>query len=172
MSLNESDPIAVLNGFATASAEAIREIVSEIPAERFRQAVQMIGNARSIAVAGELGASAVAACLGDGLSQIGYRCRQVQALEGGSGRLVSELNPGDLLIAIGVGGEPGPLTDVVAIARSRGVGVLGIGFPPERGAAGEADLALTIRAAGPGSMQPLAPHFVLAQSLLLALSES
>lgn len=172
MSVNESDPIAVLNGFATASAEAIRDIVAEIPAGRFRQAVQMIGNARFIAVAGELSASAVAACLGDGLSQIGYRCRQVHAIEGVSGRLVSELNPGDLLIAVGVGAEPGSLTDVVAIARSRGVEVLGIGFPPEGGAVGDTDLALATRAASPGSMQPLAAHFVLAQSLLLALSES
>lgn len=172
MSLNESDPIAVLNGFATASAEAIKEIVAEIPAERFRQAVQMIGNARFIAVAGELSASAVAACLGDGLSQIGYRSYQVRSLEEGHGRLVSRLNPGDLLIAISVGGEPGPLTDIVSIAKSRGVEVLGIGLPPERGTVGEADLSLTVPAAGPDFVQPLAPHFVLAQSLLLALSDS
>ncbi len=132
----------------------------------------MIDSARSIAVAGQHNASAVAACLGDGLCQIGYRCRHLAALDREDRRHVSGMGTGDLLITINLGAEPGPLTDLVSVAQGRGVRVLAIGLSPEDFGVRENDLALVMATTVRGSVQPLVPPFVFAQSLLMVLSDS
>lgn len=172
MPADDPDPLDVLNGIALASAAAIEDVVAEIPRERFEQAVRWIADAHSIAVAGQAQAHAIAACLGEGLSRMGCQCRIVHALDLDERRRVAELTDRDVLVAISCGSGHCAVADLIPIAQTRRARILGITNSSASPVAREADLNFLLRPAGSLSDQPLAPYFVLVQSLLNALDEA
>ena len=172
MPADDPDPLQMLNGFAVESAAAIENIVAGISTERFGEAVRMIADAHSIAVAGQEQAHAIAACLGDGLSRIGCQCRTLHALDHDERRQVAALTDRDVLIAISCGPAHRAVADLIPIARNRRARILGITHSSGGPVARDADLNFILEADRRLGMQPLAPYFVLVQSLLMALDEA
>ena len=132
----------------------------------------LIADAHSIAVAGEEQAHAIAACLGDGLSRMGYRCRTLHSLDRDERRQVAALTNRDILIAISCGPGHGPVADLIPIAQDRRVRILGITDSSASPVARNADLNFILETDRRLGVQPLAPYFVLVQSLLMAIDES
>lgn len=172
MPADEPDLQDVLNDVALASAAAIEDIVAEIPKEPFDEAVQWIADARSIAVAGQEQAHAIAACLGDGLSRMGYRCRTLHLVDRDERRQVAALTDRDVLIAISCGPGYGPFADLIPIAHDRRTRILGITDSSASPVARDADLNFILETDQRLGVRPLAPYFVLVQSLLMALDEA
>ena len=169
MPADDPDPLRMLNGFAVESAAAIENIVAGISAERFGEAVRWISGARSIAVAGQEQAHAIAACLSDGLSRIGRRCRTLHALDRDERRLVATLTDRDILIAISCGSGHCPVSDLIPIARTGRARILGITNCSSSTVARDAHLNFLLGTGRRRGVQPLAPYFVLVESLLMAL---
>ena len=172
MPADDPDPLQVLNGFAVESAAAIENTFTRISAKRFGEAVRLIADAHSIAVAGQEQAHAIAACLGDGLSRMGCRCRTLHALDRDERRQVAALTDRDVLVAISCGPGHGPVAALIPIARYRRARVLGITKSPAGPVARDADLNFILETGRRLGVQPLAPYFVLVQSLLMAFDET
>ena len=172
MPANDPDPLQMLKGFAVESAAAIENIVARISTEQFGEAVRLIADAHSIAVAGQEQAHAIAACLGDGLSRMGYRCRTLHSLDRDERRQVAALTNRDVLVAISCGPGHGPVADVIPIAQNRRARILGITNSSTGPVARGADLNFVLETDPRLGVQPLAPYFVLVQSLLMALDQA
>lgn len=166
----DPDPLDVLKSFAEASAQAVEDLKAQIPAERLRSAVRLIRAAGDVSVAGRDSAHPVAAFLADGLKQLGYRGRFLQALDPGDRRHVEGMRPRDVLFAVSFE-QACPVADLIPIARARRANVLGITNSPSSPVAVNADLNFLLQASETGTVQPLAPHFVLVQALLAALKD-
>lgn len=172
MPSDNPDPLQMLNSFAVESAAAIGKIVAQVSKERFGEAVRLIADAHLVAVAGQEQAHAVAACLGDGLLRMGRRCRTMHALDHDEHRHVAALTDRDVLVAIGCGPGHGPVADLIPIARNRRARILGITDSSASPVARDADLNLILETDRRLGVQPLAPYFVLVQSLLMAIDET
>ena len=172
MPADDPDPLHMLNSFAVESAAAIGKIVAQISTERFDQAVRLIADAHSIAVAGQEQAHAIAACLGDGLFRMGRRCRTLHAIDHDERWHVAALTERDVLVAISYGPGHCPVADLIPIARNRRARILGITDSSASPVAHDADLNLILETDRRLGVQPLAPYFVLVQSLLMALDEA
>ena len=172
MPADDPDPLQMLKGLAVESAAAIENIVAQISTEQFGEAVRLIADAHSITVAGQEQAHAIAACLGDGLSRMGYRCRTLHSLDRDERRQVAALTNQDILIAISCGPGHGPVADLIPIAQNRRARILGITDSSASPVARNADLNFILETDRRLGVQPLAPYFVLVQSLLMAIDES
>jgi len=171
MPADDPDPLQMLKGFAVESTAAIENIVARISTEQFGEAVRLIADAHSITVVGQEQAHAIAACLGDGLSRMGYRCRTLNALDHDERRQVAALTDRDVLVAISCGPAHGPVADLIPITRNRRARILGITESSANPVTRDADLIFILDADRRLGVQPLAPYFVLVQSLLMALDE-
>lgn len=172
MPTDDPDPLQMLNSFAVESAAAIGKIVALVSKERFGEAVQLIADAHLVAVAGQEQAHAIAVCLGDGLLRMGRRCRILHTLDHDERRHVAALTDRDVLVAIGCGPGYSPVEDLIPIARHRRARILGIADSSASPLARDADLNLILETDRRLGVQPLAPYFVLVQSLLMALDEA
>ena len=167
----DTDPLDALNGIAVASASAIENLKAEVPEQRFAEAVRMIGAAREVCVVGRRQARAIAGCLGDGLTQSGFRCRLLHTLSQTEQGYVSTLHRNDLLVAITLEQGPCPVADVIPLAVERRVPILGITNSPANPVAKEADLNLLLGTMPGHGVRPLAPYFVLVQALIVTLND-
>lgn len=170
MTSGDPDPLDVLKGVADASAQAIEALKTKVPTGRIRQAVRLIGTGRTVWVAGRESAYPVAAYLADGLTRLGYRGRLLDASDAEEPLDVEKLRGRDVLVAFSFG-RTCPLADCVRIARKRGVRVLAIADSRENLLAAFSDENLVLHPPAQHSVPPLAAHFVLVQSLLMALND-
>ena len=168
MTVNDPDPLDLLRSFAEASAEAVKDLKRQIPAERLRETVRLISGAETVSVAGRDSAYPVAAFLDEGLKRRGYRGRLLHALDPGERRHVEGMRPRDVLLAVSFE-EACPVADFIPIARERRVSVIGITAAPSSPVARSSDLNLLLQAPRHENVQLLAPYFALVQSLLMAL---
>lgn len=165
------DPLVALNAVADASTLAIDELKASISRTILRQAVRMIGAAKSIHVAGGTKTLPVASYLREGLTRLGLRCPPVPRPDNPDVYRIPGLTPGDVLVAIGPGDRLCALTDIARIARKHQARVLGITNSTANTLAGHCDLCLVVPDFNRYRPQPLAPHFVLVQCLLSGLDE-
>lgn len=171
--LREADsnsPATILNALSDASVLAIDRLKHDLDANKLRQAVQMLEQARFICVLGQRQAFPVAACLSLGLLKLGRRC---QLLDSGAGMLphhIASLTPDDLLIAVGLSDFSRAVLDTVPEARERGVPVLAISNSQTDPLARHSSLSLVVRDPELHQFEPLAPYIVLAQTLVIALA--
>lgn len=167
---DSNNPATILNALSDASVFAIDRLKHDLDANKLRQAVQMLEQARFICVLGQRQAFPVAACLSLGLLKLGRRC---QLLDSGAGMLphhIASLTPDDLLIAVGLSDFSRAVLDTVPEARERGVPVLAISNSQTDPLARHSSLSLVVRDPELHQFEPLAPYIVLAQTLVIALA--
>ena len=165
----EGDGVGLVDAFADASILAIERLKSGIDAESLRSAVRLMEAAGSFGVLGRGRAAPVAACLASGLMGLHRRCVVLDAIPGTTSEQLSAMDPSDLLIVSGFGEIPQPVVDNVLIARRRHLKVLAITDSEFNALARNATACLATGDAELLREPPLAPHLVLAQSLLIAL---
>ncbi len=166
----DPDPLDVLSVVAEASARAVEDVRAQVSGERLREAARMIGAARTVSVAGRDSAYPVAAFVMEGLKRLGYRGRLLHRTGRAERRHVAGLRPRDVLLAIGFG-KACPLAEFIPIAHERRVDVIGIADSPASPLATEPDLSFVLQTDSRLAFQPLAPCFVLAQVLLMAVED-
>ena len=165
----DTDPLVVLNGLADAAAAAINDLKASVSSETLLSAARLIGGAKSITVAGLERASPVAAILADGLMQHGYTCRLWQSLRRAELSQLSAMNTDDVLVAVSLHNRACPVANAVRMAQERRVRVVGITDWVDSPVAQLAEVSFVVPTRGPHEIQPLTPHIVLVQSLLIAL---
>ena len=167
----ETDPLVVLSGLADASALAVKQLKRSVPNDALHRAARMIGAAKTVTVAGRAQAGPVAAFLAEGLEQAGYRCRLLQLLDRAQMSQIVGLGADDVLAAISFGQSACPVANLLSATPDRRVRVLGIADRAGSPVAKLADVSFVLRSAVQHEVQPLAPHFVLVQSLLVAVGD-
>lgn len=171
MPVSDSDPLAVLSGFADISAAAVNDLKRHVPQDTLRDAVRLIGAANAIAVAGLFRAVPVAACLADGLGGHGRACQLLDSVGPAQIERVSRLGVNDALVAISLSESACPVMDLVAAARERRVPVLGIASSAANPLTRHCDVHCVVPSPSHQDVQPLAPLVVLVQTLLVALDD-
>ena len=166
---NEQHVADTLDTLADASILAIRHLRAHIDAERVGEAVRIMDAAESIYVIGRGQAVPVAMCLACGLIELQRRCVVLDGISGTIGRQTAVIDPGDLLIVASFGDDATALVDAVADAHERAVPVLAIVDRVASPLAFRSRVCFAVPNLDLHRFRPLAPHVVLAQSLILAL---
>ena len=165
----ESDPSAILHGFADASALALNHLKTDIDGDALRDAVRMMDAAKQIYVIGQRRAFPVAAYVAYGLIRLEYQCLLLDSVGGMLPQQVATIGVDDLLIAVSFAEYAQPVVDVVSDAHIRNVPVLAITDSMASPLARNSSLYFVVRDAEVHRFRPLAPPIVLAQSLIIAL---
>ena len=165
----ESDPSAILHGFADASALALGHLKTDIDGDTLRNAVRMMDGAKEIYVIGQRRAFPVAAYVSYGLIRLEYRCHLLDSVGGMLPQQVATVGVDDLLIAVSFAEYAQPVVDVVSDAHIRNVPVLAITDSMASPLARNSSLYFVVRDAEVHRFRPLAAPIVLAQSLIIAL---
>ena len=168
----EDHPLVVLGRVAEASASAVGDLKTCIPIDTLREAVRMIGAANCVAVAGPNQAYALAAWLADGLIRQDRCCLHLRSLCRRDIERVSSMGINDVLVAISLSNGMCPVLDIVSTARDRGLHVLGITVSAASPLARQSDVSIVVGSQERHAVQPLAPHIVLIQSLLVSLNDA
>ena len=171
MPANDSDPLAVLSGFADTSASAVSDLKRSVSHDTLRDAVRLIGTAKRIAVAGMKSAVPVASHLADGLGRLGYARQLLESVGPLEIERVSRMGADDVLVAVSLTESACPVMKLVAAAREHRVPVIGITGSAANPLRRHCDLHFVVRSPTRHDVQPLAAHMVLVQTLLMALED-
>ncbi|MYE02167.1 MAG: MurR/RpiR family transcriptional regulator [Alphaproteobacteria bacterium] len=163
------DPAAILHEFASASVLAIERLKEMLDADMLQEAATMMNEAASIYVVGQQRALPVASCLAYSLIELGCRCHMLDPVVGTIARQIATVATDELLIVIGLDELPEAILDAVSDAHERGVPLLAITDSEVNRLARDTRLCFVLRDAEVHRIAPLAPHVVLAQSLVIAL---
>lgn len=166
------EPSEILDALADASALAIERCAADVDAEALSEAVRLMLAADAIHVLGRDRAQPVAACLVHGLIGLRRRCVVLDAVAGTAAQRVEAMRPADLLIAVAHEAGSQSVIDAMASARSRDVPVIAITDSVLGPHTHHASVNIVIHDAGIDGVVPMAPHIVLAQSLIIALGFS
>ena len=169
MKFHEPDLPELLNGFAHASTRAIQDLRATISGVELRKAITMLNAAHSIHVVGNGQAFALAATLVEGLRRQARACHLRGPANASDLQWLRDMYDTDLLVAIHLPERAWPVSMLASAAHSRGIPLLGITDSPLSPVARYADLHFAVSSAGHVDVPPLAPHFVLIQSLLIGL---
>ena len=162
-------PAAILDAVADASAQGIEQLLVRADADALGEAARLMGDANCIHVLGRGRAQPVAGCLVRELIGLRRRCIVLDALPGTLEPQLEAMTPEDLLIAVAFEADPGPAIDAMASVRARGVPVIALTDAELGPLARHGGVNIAVPDPGIDGVSPLAPHIVLAQSLVLAL---
>lgn len=161
----------MLNEVADSSILAIEDFKKNVDAAALDRAVRMLADASSIHVVGYRQASWVAACLFDGLTQLGCRCHRIEAPASVAARIASALGANDLLLALCLSDDDDSAVRVATAARAREVPVLGFAHRADHLLAGASNLFMAMPASPESRLEPWGAHMMFAQVLLVALEK-
>ncbi len=165
-----SDLNVMLDALANASITAINRLRYELDPRELRRAVQMLDQARSIHVIGPRHAWPVATCLSLGLVKLGCQCHLPDSGPEMLPYQLASLTKDDLLVAISLVDFPDAILESVTAAHQRQVPVLAISTSPTSALARNSSLNLVVRDPEVHRFEPLAPHIVLVQTLVITLA--
>ena len=161
----------MLNEVADSSILAIENFKRNVDAAALDHAVKMLADANSIHVIGYRQASWIAACLFDGLVQLGCRCHRIEEPANVAQRVVSALGADDLLLAVCLSDDDDSAVRVAKAAQAGQVPVLAFAHRADHPLAGASNLFVAMPASPESRFEPRAAHMMFAQALLLALEK-
>ena len=161
----------MLNEVADSSILAIEDFMMNVDAAALGRAVKMLADANSIHVVGYRQASWIAACLFDGLVQLGCRCHRIEEPANLAQRVVSALGADDLLLAVCLSDDDDSAVRVAKAAQARKVPVLAFAHRADHLLAGASSLFMAMPASPESRFEPWGAHMMFAQALLLALEK-
>lgn len=161
----------MLNEVADSSIRAIEDFMMNVDAAALDRAVKMLADANSIHVVGYRQASWIAACLFDGLVQLGCRCHRIEEPADVAQRIVSALGADDLLVAVCLSDDDASAVRVAKAAQAGEVPVLAFVHRADHPLAGASNLFMAMPASPESRFEPRAAHMMFAQALLLALEK-
>ena len=162
-------PVAILDAVADHSAQGIDQLLARADADALGKALRLMGAAGCIHVLGRGRAQPVADCLAHELIGLRRRCIVLDALPGTLAPQLEAMTPEDLLIAVAFEADPGPAVDAMASVRARGVPVIALTDAELGPLARHGGVNIAVPDPGIDGVSSLAPHIVLAQSLVLTL---
>lgn len=165
------DAYGALRGLSDVSVLAIEELREHVDTESLTEAVRLLREARTVHVIGRGRARSIVMCLAHGLSGLRRTCSVPDGLASTLSWQVATIDPGDLLIAVGLGADSPDVLDAIDTARARRVPVVAITDSEISALARRSSVYFAIRDADIRPFPPLAAHVVLAQSLILALGQ-
>ena len=165
------DAYGALRALSDASVLAIEELKARVDTESLTEAVRLLRAARTVHVIGRGRARPIALCLAHGLTGLKRACSMPDGLAAELARQVAAIDPGDLVIAVGLGADSPDVLDAINAARTRKVPVVAITDSELGALARRSSVYFAVRDADIRPFPPLAAHVVLAQSLILALGE-
>ena len=165
------DAYGALRALSDASVLAIEELKARVDTESLTEAVRLMRAARTVHVIGRGRARPIALCLAHGLTGLKRACSMPDGLAAELARQVAAIDPGDLVIAVGLGADSPDVLDAINAARTRKVPVVAITDSELGALARRSSVYFAVRDADIRPFPPLAAHVVLAQSLILALGE-
>ncbi len=161
----------MLNEVADSSILAIEDFKRNVDAAAMDRAVKMLADANSIHVVGYRQASWIAACLFDGLVQLGCRCHRIDSPASVARRAVSALGASDLLLAVCLSDDDDSAVRVAAAAQAKEIPVLALAHRGDHLLAGASDLFMAMPASPESRFEPWGARMMFAQALLLALEK-
>lgn len=165
------DAHGALRALANASVLAIEELNARVDAESLTETVRLLRPAHTVHVIGRGRGWPIALCLAHGLTALRRACSVPDGLAANLARQVATMDPGDVLIAIGLGEESPEVLDAIDTALARKVPVVAITDSELGALARRSSVYFAIRDPDIRPFPPLAAHVVLAQSLILALDQ-
>jgi DNA-binding MurR/RpiR family transcriptional regulator len=163
-----SSDYTVLTEFAGASSLSLDHISEMVSRESFEQAVEMIGAASVIHVAGFRRAFPVSVYLSYLLQQAGKRTLLVDGVGGLGRQQMAQAGAGELMIGVSFSPYAGETVELVEIAAEAGAEVLVITDSLVSAVAKRAACVLAIREAEVRGFRTLAVSMCVAQALAIA----
>ncbi len=161
----------MLNEVADSSILAIEDFKRNVDAAALDRAVKMLADANSIHIVGYRQASWIAACLFDGLVQLGCRCHRIESPANVARRVVSALGASDLLLAVCLSDDDDSAVRVATGAQAKEIPVLAFAHRADNPLAGASNLFMAMPASPESRFEPWGAHMTFAQALLLALEK-
>ena len=162
----------MLNEVADSSILAIENFKRNVDAAALDRAVKMLADANSIHVVGYRQASWIAACLFDGLVQLGCRCHRIEEPANLAQRVVSALGASDLLLAVCLSDDDDSAVRVATAAQAKEIPVLAVAHRGDHLLAGASNLFMALPASPESRFEPWGAHMTFAQVLLLRIGEA
>lgn len=160
-------PADLLAEFVEGNILALQNLLQTVGREQIEAAVELIGNAGTVHVAGFRRSFPVASYLVYSLLQAGKRTAFIDGVAGLTMAQVKCLGPDDLLIAISYHPYAAETVAVVEAAREGGAKVLAISDSAVSPIAVPADLALLTRESEVRSFRSLSASMCLAQAVVI-----
>lgn len=157
--------------FAKANRDALRHLADTTPEADIRRAVELMAKARHIFLLGNGRAYTVAAYLHYALNHIDKKVFLISGTGGKFREEMSNVERGDLLLAISYSPYSSNTCELAAGAANRGVSVLSITDSPVSPLATTSQLAFVVHEARVDAFRSLSSSLLLAQVLAIALAD-
>jgi len=161
----------LLPRFAKANRDALRHLEATTSNEDIDKAVQMMSRARHIFVLGGGRAFTVASYLHYALNHINKKVFLITSLGGRFREEISNIDRGDLLLAVSYSPYTANTGELAAQVANRGVSVVAITDSPLSPLATTSQLSFVVHEARVDTFRSLTASMVLAQVLVIALAD-
>jgi len=162
----------LLPRFAKANRDALRQLEETIAEKDIRRAVEMMSRARHIFLLGNGRAHTVTTYLSYALNHIDKKVFKIDGTGGMFREQMSNVERGDLLLAVSYSPYSSNTCELAAEAANRGVSVLSITDSPVSPLANTSQLSFVVHEARVDAFRSLSASLLLAQVLAIALADA
>ncbi|MGL6161085.1 MurR/RpiR family transcriptional regulator [Microbulbifer sp.] len=162
----------LLPRFAKANRDSLRQLEETVQEEDIRQAVEMMNRARHIFLLGNGRAHTVTTYLNYALNHIHKKVFMIDGAGGMFREQMSNVERGDLLLAVSYSPYSSNTCELAAEAANRGVSVLSITDSPVSPLANTSQLSFVVHEARVDAFRSLSASLLLAQVLAIALADA